>query len=125
MKNCAVNKKGRLWLLRLKDDMKVSETELNKVKLILIGSCRNDEDQARVDNLKELSRTLGVSDKVEFYLNFSFEKLIDVLTQSAVGIHSMINEHFGIGKPPATFSPSFYSPRQTFSHLRRAFRSSK
>jgi alpha-1,2-mannosyltransferase len=30
-------------------------------------------------------------------LNFSFDTLLNQLAQSAVGIHSMIDEHFGIG----------------------------
>lgn len=76
----------------------VKENELSKIKLFLVGSCRNEEDQARVDNLRELAKSLNVSDKVDFNLNFSFDRLIKTLRESAVGFHSMINEHFGIGK---------------------------
>ena len=47
--------------------------------------------------MKELAKNLNVYDKIEFNLNFSFDILLDQLAQSAVGIHSMIDEHFGIG----------------------------
>lgn len=67
------------------------------MKLVLIGSCRDKEDQQRVDNLKGLARELNVEDKVEFKLNFNFENLLINLAESAVGIHSMVDEHFGIG----------------------------
>lgn len=63
----------------------------------MIGSCRDQDDQDRVNNLKNLAKELGVEDKVEFKLNFSFENLLLNLAETAVGIHSMIDEHFGIG----------------------------
>lgn len=65
---------------------------------MLIGSCRDKDDENRVENLKNLSHELKVNDHVEFKLNFSFENLLINLAESAVGIHSMIDEHFGIGK---------------------------
>ena len=64
---------------------------------MLIGSCRDKDDENRVENLKKLSQELNVYDQVEFKLNFSFENLLINLAESAVGIHSMIDEHFGIG----------------------------
>ena len=70
---------------------------LDKIRLLLIGSCRNQDDQDRVDNLKALAKSLNVEDKVDFKLNFTFNNLLKDLAASAVGIHSMIDEHFGIG----------------------------
>ncbi len=78
--------------------LKQNNQNVDKVKLKLIGSCRNEEDEGRVRMLKELAKSLMVEDKIEFNLNFSFEILLDQLAESAVGIHSMIDEHFGIGK---------------------------
>ncbi len=77
--------------------MKQNNQKIDKIKLKLIGSCRNGEDDARVNMLKELAKSLNVYDQTEFNLNFSFDILLDQLAQSAVGIHSMIDEHFGIG----------------------------
>lgn len=78
--------------------MKTPDEELKKVKLLLIGSCRDKDDENRVENLKKLAKELNVDCYVEFKLNFSFENLLINLAESAVGIHSMIDEHFGIGK---------------------------
>ena len=72
-------------------------SSLETIKLILIGSCRNQEDQDRVDSLKQLAKSLDVESQVEFKLNFTFDNLLKDLAASAVGIHSMVDEHFGIG----------------------------
>ncbi len=67
------------------------------MKLVLIGSCRNQEDEQRVKDLDSLSRQLGIEQHVAFELNISFERLQEKLNVSAVGLHSMKDEHFGIG----------------------------
>lgn len=66
------------------------------VSLVLVGSCRNGEDQARVDELKQYARQLGVHDHVEFHINVSFQKLQEELCKASVALHTMWNEHFGI-----------------------------
>ncbi|ODM91836.1 GDP-Man:Man(3)GlcNAc(2)-PP-Dol alpha-1,2-mannosyltransferase [Orchesella cincta] len=53
-------------------------------------------DRERVDNLKELSRQLGVEQNCIFQVNFSFDTLKKELVDGLMGIHSMWNEHFGI-----------------------------
>lgn len=75
----------------------LNESEKENVKLLLIGSCRNDDDSRRVDSLKNLTKELKLQDKVEFKINQSFSQLKSLLADSAVGIHSMKDEHFGIG----------------------------
>lgn len=72
-------------------------SKLDKIKLFIIGSCRNEEDQARADKLQELAKELDVHNHVELKLNFKFEFLLQYLSESAVGLHTMIDEHFGIG----------------------------
>uniref|UniRef100_A0AAY4EG87 GDP-Man:Man(3)GlcNAc(2)-PP-Dol alpha-1,2-mannosyltransferase n=1 Tax=Denticeps clupeoides TaxID=299321 RepID=A0AAY4EG87_9TELE len=67
------------------------------VKLVLIGGCRNQEDEERVLMLRGLCQELGVADRVEFKLNISFEELKKELAQATIGLHTMWNEHFGIG----------------------------
>ena len=67
-------------------------------KLVLIGSCRNDEDAMRVENLKNTCQQLGLHKYIEFRINVSFTELKDALGSATIGLHSMWNEHFGIGK---------------------------
>lgn len=67
-------------------------------QLVLVGSCRNEEDVTRVDGLKALSRELGIDHLVEFHLNVPFDELKSRLAEATVGIHTMWNEHFGIGR---------------------------
>lgn len=67
------------------------------VQLILLGSCRDLEDQARVEELRRLAVELNVSDSVQFVLNQPFPVLKQWLGRASVGLHTMWNEHFGIG----------------------------
>uniref|UniRef100_A0A8D0BGL9 GDP-Man:Man(3)GlcNAc(2)-PP-Dol alpha-1,2-mannosyltransferase n=1 Tax=Salvator merianae TaxID=96440 RepID=A0A8D0BGL9_SALMN len=66
-------------------------------KLILIGGCRNQEDEQRVNGLKKLCQELGVEERVEFRVNIPFEELKKHLADATIGLHTMWNEHFGIG----------------------------
>ena len=66
-------------------------------KLILIGSCRNQDDADRVDSLRELADQLHIKQHVEFALNVSFDELKNHLAKATIGLHTMWNEHFGIG----------------------------
>ena len=66
-------------------------------QLLLVGSCRNEDDDKRVADLKKLCEKLNISNYVEFHLNIPFSQLKELLSQSTIGIHTMWNEHFGIG----------------------------
>jgi alpha-1,2-mannosyltransferase len=66
-------------------------------KLVLVGSCRNQDDADRVDSLRELAGQLNVKQHVEFALNVSFDGLKNHLAEATIGLHTMWNEHFGIG----------------------------
>lgn len=66
-------------------------------KLILVGSCRGKGDQERVEKLRVLTQSLGISDSVEFVLNQPFPVLKEYFSRASVGLHTMWNEHFGIG----------------------------
>ncbi|CAL8371185.1 unnamed protein product [Arctogadus glacialis] len=67
------------------------------LKLVLIGGCRNEEDEDRVLMLRGLCMELGVADRVEFRLNVPYEELQKELVSATIGLHTMWNEHFGIG----------------------------
>ncbi|KAH7444492.1 hypothetical protein KP509_02G079700 [Ceratopteris richardii] len=66
------------------------------IRLKLVGSCRNEEDKGRVVNLKQRCSELGIADKVDFLINVSYRELVELLGAATAGIHSMIDEHFGI-----------------------------
>ena len=66
-------------------------------KLILIGSCRGDDDESRVRALQNLVSSLGLVDSVEFVLNQPDSVKKEWFAKASVGLHTMWNEHFGIG----------------------------
>lgn len=65
-------------------------------RLVLVGGCRNEDDEARVGELRALSNELKVAENVEFCLNVPFSELKQRLAEADVGLHTMWNEHFGI-----------------------------
>mmetsp|Transcript_31663 Transcript_31663/g.51437 ORF Transcript_31663/g.51437 Transcript_31663/m.51437 type:complete len:416 (-) Transcript_31663:192-1439(-) len=79
------------------EEKKGKRIDDKNIKLVLIGGCRNEDDQKRVKNLKHLASTLGILDRVVFEVNASFKLLVEYLAAAHVGLHTMVNEHFGIG----------------------------
>ncbi|XP_059062375.1 GDP-Man:Man(3)GlcNAc(2)-PP-Dol alpha-1,2-mannosyltransferase [Achroia grisella] len=83
-------------LYELRNLLVKNELLWNKIKLILVGSCRNAEDEERVQNLKDLSKHLSLEDNVQFVVNAPYGRLLQLYQTSTVGLHAMWNEHFGI-----------------------------
>ncbi|KAM4864610.1 GDP-Man:Man(3)GlcNAc(2)-PP-Dol alpha-1,2-mannosyltransferase isoform X1 [Urocitellus parryii] len=77
-------------------DKKLAESP-SSLKLVLIGGCRNKDDELRVNQLRRLSEDLGVQEHVEFKINIPFDELKNYLSGATIGLHTMWNEHFGIG----------------------------
>ncbi|KAG9291419.1 hypothetical protein G9A89_021837 [Geosiphon pyriformis] len=71
--------------------------EPTNIQLVLIGSSRNKEDEIRIQRLQEECKKLDIWDNVHFEINAPFSKLMDWLSRGKIGIHTMWNEHFGIG----------------------------
>ena len=86
------NHKSQLRILR----ELVMAASTTPVTLVLVGGCRNAEDEARVADLRHLAQQLQVDGCVEFRLNQSFSNLMEELGRAVVAIHTMENEHFGI-----------------------------
>ena len=63
---------------------------------MLCGGCRNTDDSDRVKDLKDFSKHLSVENYVEFKVNVTYEELLVEFERAFLGIHSMIDEHFGI-----------------------------
>ncbi|XP_064608986.1 GDP-Man:Man(3)GlcNAc(2)-PP-Dol alpha-1,2-mannosyltransferase-like isoform X2 [Liolophura sinensis] len=77
--------------------MGVPENERQNYTLQLVGSVRNIEDSERVDGLRSLCKELNISHYVKFKINVSFDELKKLLSEATIGLHTMWNEHFGIG----------------------------
>jgi len=63
---------------------------------VLIGGCRNAEDEARVEELRKLARELGVESHVQFVLNAPYPDMLAWLGRASIGLNTMLDEHFGI-----------------------------
>eukprot|EP00834_Sanchytrium_tribonematis_P003649 NODE_148_length_15570_cov_0.950100.p7 type:complete len:430 gc:universal NODE_148_length_15570_cov_0.950100:5705-4416(-) len=65
--------------------------------LTLVGGSRNKEDEKRIEELKSLTQTLEIEKYVTFMVNAPYSDLKKCLEKSDIGLHTMIQEHFGIG----------------------------
>lgn len=68
-----------------------------QVQLVLLGGCRGESDQRRLEALQVLAGTLQLESSVQFVVNQKYSVVEHWLQKSSVGIHTMWNEHFGIG----------------------------
>jgi len=70
-----------------------------EVKLVMVGSVRPHlpEDMARVAALEHLVEELGIKDRVVIAKNLTNQELKEWLSLATIGIHTMAQEHFGIG----------------------------
>ncbi|KAG0221978.1 asparagine-linked glycosylation protein [Actinomortierella wolfii] len=67
------------------------------VQLVMLGSSRNAGDEARIEQLKDQAKKLGVEENVKFVINAPFSELQSWLSKAKIGLHTMRDEHFGIG----------------------------
>ncbi|CAL9770857.1 unnamed protein product [Musa acuminata subsp. burmannicoides] len=65
-------------------------------KLQFVGSCQNKQDEERLQKLKERCRELNLDNFVEFRRDATYRDLVQLLGSAVAGLHSMIDEHFGI-----------------------------
>ena len=90
-----LKRRGRL----AEDEQQGSTTPERRLeKCVLIGSCRDAEDEGRVQALRTLREKLGLeAEQVEFKVNAPYAELREALETCLIGVHTMWNEHFGIG----------------------------
>ncbi|KAJ9475097.1 GDP-Man:Man(3)GlcNAc(2)-PP-Dol alpha-1,2-mannosyltransferase [Pseudozyma hubeiensis] len=69
----------------------------NTVKLVIMGSSRNVDDEHRISLLRKLSSSLKLNGNVEFVVNADFKEILKRLETASVGVSTMKDEHFGIG----------------------------
>ncbi|KXS19347.1 glycosyltransferase family 4 protein [Gonapodya prolifera JEL478] len=68
-----------------------------KLRLVLIGGCRHEGDWKLVDDLKQRAIELAVVDNIDFIINAEYSRLLSHLKNGLIGLHTMTEEHFGIG----------------------------
>ncbi|GAA5977613.1 hypothetical protein JCM10908_005038 [Rhodotorula pacifica] len=66
------------------------------LRLVLAGSVRNSADAARVESLRTLAKVLQIAEQVDFRVNEPYEVICDLMKKATIGLHTMIDEHFGI-----------------------------
>lgn len=66
------------------------------VKLIMMGSCRNEGDEARIDGLRALAKGLDVEAQTHFVINAPYSDILANLSTASIGLSTMVDEHFGI-----------------------------
>jgi alpha-1,2-mannosyltransferase len=71
-------------------------TNSSAVKLVFIGSVRNDQDAKRVEDLQTLINEKKLQNVIHIVENASYQELLGYLESSLIGLHVMKNEHFGI-----------------------------
>lgn len=68
------------------------------IQLVLIGGCRkNSRDDKRVQQLRQKVSALGLEERISFLVNAPYSELLSHLEKAQVGLHTMVDEHFGIG----------------------------
>ena len=69
-----------------------------KVRLVLIGSIRNSRDAARREAVRQFAADRGLlaAGAVEIPEHVDAEQKKQLLRQASVGLHAMVDEHFGI-----------------------------
>ena len=87
----------------------------DRVRLVIVGGCRGKEDWKMVQDLKVLTKYFSVEDNVEFHPNLPFSDLLAEFSKSTIGIHTMWNEHFGIG---GAFNNKNYLPLYCLRYCR-------
>lgn len=65
-------------------------------RLKMVGSCRGAADEERIRALQEEAEQLGVSAFVDWRINLSRDALQRELAGACGGLHTMLDEHFGI-----------------------------
>ena len=73
------------------------QKSFDSVKLLLVGSVRDDKDETRVYELRLLAHELKIKEQVEFVCNAAWPDIVSLLGNSSIGVNGMWNEHFGIG----------------------------
>ena len=64
------------------------------VRLLMIGGVRNERDAERAQLLRQEDNSKGL--RVDICVNMGREDLVRSMQEASIGIHTMLDEHFGI-----------------------------
>lgn len=76
--------------------LKSAQGKTRPLKLTLIGSCRNDDDRARVAELQALAKRLTIEAHLEWCIDAPWALVHQKLRTASIGLSTMVDEHFGI-----------------------------
>lgn len=65
--------------------------------MVMVGGCRGPADEERLHHLQDMAKSLNIDDSIVYSVNQPYSVVEDWLRKASVGIHTMWNEHFGIG----------------------------
>lgn len=65
-------------------------------QLRIVGGCHRAAEKSRLAGLRQLAQDLGLQDCVEFLPNALYEDISSLLGGAVGGLHTMLDEHFGI-----------------------------
>lgn len=89
--------KDQLLQVRALEHLKKEGKLPRDAKLVMIGGVRNADDERILSNLEQKVKDWGLENHVEFRTNVRFDEILSAFSESKVGIHTMLDEHFGIG----------------------------
>uniref|UniRef100_A0A1B0D6I2 GDP-Man:Man(3)GlcNAc(2)-PP-Dol alpha-1,2-mannosyltransferase n=1 Tax=Phlebotomus papatasi TaxID=29031 RepID=A0A1B0D6I2_PHLPP len=61
----------------------------NRLRLVIVGSCRHEEDIERMKNMKDLSKHLSLENSVEFRVNVTYQELLQCYQTARIGLHTI------------------------------------
>ncbi|KAI3403054.2 ALG11 [Candida oxycetoniae] len=65
--------------------------------IVFAGSCRTKDDTATLESLRSQVDQLKLNEFVEFEIDISYARVVQLLSSCKFGLNAMWNEHFGIG----------------------------
>ena len=69
----------------------------HNASFVLAGSVRDAEDRSYLNSLRNIAKDLGISKNILWKINMSNDERRELLRSSLIAIHTMVDEHFGIG----------------------------
>ncbi len=69
-----------------------SQTD-RSIQFAIVGRLRSRET---LNNLQNITKKLGLTDRIKFYPNAPAQQKIDLLKRAKIYLHTMVGEHFGI-----------------------------
>jgi alpha-1,2-mannosyltransferase len=72
------------------------KTKFPNIKLFMIGSTRNKEDEELLRELQTIIHQKGLANNIFTYVNQDIESIKQCFKKAKIGIHTMRDEHFGI-----------------------------